>query len=81
MGTAAAERMMTMMTRTVRRLEVAQVAQVGGVGSKPKVKVSRFFIQYSTFNIQSGVLFRVLDGYQPVASYQHHVTYYLSISS
>jgi hypothetical protein len=47
--------MMTMMTRTVRRLEVAQVAQVGGVGSKPKVKVSRFFIQYSTFNIQSGV--------------------------
>jgi hypothetical protein len=78
MGTAAAERMMTMMTRTVRRLEVAQVAQVG---SKPKVKVSRFFIQYSTFNIQSGVLFRVLDGYQPVASYQHHVTYYLSISS
>jgi hypothetical protein len=81
MGTAAAERMMTMMTRTVRRLEVAQVAQVGGVGSKPKVKVSRFFIQYSTFNIQSGVLFRVLDGYQPVASYQHLVTYYLSISS
>ena len=71
-----------MMTRTVRRLEVAQVAQVGGwVGSKPKVKVSRFFIQYSTFNVQSGVLFRVLDGYQPVASYQHHVTYYLSISS
>lgn len=70
-----------MMTRTVRRLEVAQVAQMGGVGSKPKVKVSRFFIQYSTFNIQSGVLFRVLDGYQPVASYQHHVTYYLSISS
>jgi hypothetical protein len=53
----------------------------GGWGSKPKVKVSRFFIQYSTFNIQSGVLFRVLDGYQPVASYQHHVTYYLSISS
>ena len=68
-----------MMTRTVRRLEVAQVG--GGWGSKPKVKVSRFFIQYSRFNIQSGVLFRVLDGYQPVASYQHHVTYYLSISS
>jgi hypothetical protein len=29
----------------------------GWVGSKPKVKVSRFFIQYSTVNIQSGVLF------------------------